>query len=95
MSTQTADTLLEHVAETIELPDSGYETAKRRYEDLSDRFGRSESFCVRYDPQIYPQGSFRLGTVVRPLSDNAEYDLDLGCRLRTGISKKQHTLRRN
>jgi len=33
MSIQTADTLLEHVAETIELPESGYETAKRRYED--------------------------------------------------------------
>ena len=91
MSIQTADTLLEHVAETIELPESGYETAKRRYEDLSDWFGRSDSFCVRYDPHIYPQGSFRLGTVIRPLSDDAEYDLDLGCRLRIGISKTTHT----
>jgi hypothetical protein len=91
MSIQTVDTLLEHVAETIELPESGYETAKRRYEDLSYWFGRSESFCMRYDPHIYPQGSFRLGTVVRPLSDDAEYDLDLGCRLRTGITKTTHT----
>ena len=28
-------------------------------------------------PRIYPQGSFRLGTVTKPLSDAEEYDLDL------------------
>jgi cyclic GMP-AMP synthase DncV-like protein len=91
MSIQTADRLLEHIAETIELPASGYETAKRRYEDLSDWFGRQESLCAQYGPHIYPQGSFRLGTVVRPISDDAEYDLDLGCRLTTIISKATHT----
>jgi hypothetical protein len=91
MSLQTQDTLIEHIAETIELPESGYETAKRRYDDLSDWFGRPESFCARYSPHIYPQGSFRLGTVIRPISDDAEYDLDLGCRLRIGISKATHT----
>jgi hypothetical protein len=40
---------------------------------------------------VYPQGSFRLGTVVRPLQDGDDYDLDLGCRLRSGITKQTHT----
>ena len=31
----------------------------------------------RKPPEIYAQGSFRLGTVVRPLTDNDEYDIDL------------------
>ena len=35
------------------------------------------------DPSIYPQGSFRLGTVVRPIRGgvDADYDIDLVCEL--------------
>jgi hypothetical protein len=29
------------------------------------------------EPEVYPQGSFRLGTVVRPLDSSGEFDLDL------------------
>jgi hypothetical protein len=43
------------------------------------------------DPHIFPQGSFRLGTVIRPLDDNEEYDLDLACKLRLGASSQSHT----
>jgi len=32
-----------------------------------------------------------MGTVIRPLNDEESYDLDLGCRLRTGITKTTHT----
>jgi len=31
--------------------------------------------------RIYPQGSFRLGTVVRPDTRTGEYDIDLVCWL--------------
>jgi hypothetical protein len=91
MNSQTADKAIEYIAESIEIPEGGYETAKRRYEDLSEWFGRPESVSSRFSPHIYPQGSFRLGTVVRPISNAAEYDLDLGCRLQAGISKTSHT----
>lgn len=30
--------------------------------------------------EIYPQGSFALGTVVRPIASDADYDIDLVCR---------------
>ena len=35
------------------------------------------------EPSIYPQGSFRLGTVVRPIRGGveADYDIDLVCEL--------------
>jgi hypothetical protein len=75
------------------LPASGYERAKSRYEDLAEWFGRAESVCAQYSPHIYPQGSFRLGTVVKPIAGDGEYDLDLGCRLRVGINKSTHTQR--
>lgn len=32
-----------------------------------------------------------MGTVVRPLSEKDEYDLDMGCRLEQGIAKTTHT----
>lgn len=43
------------------------------------------------NPHIFPQGSFRLGTAIRPLDESEGYDLDLACKLRNGITKDTHT----
>ncbi len=75
----------------INVPDGAYEKAEARYLDLGKWFGRVESHCSSYSPHIYPQGSFRLGTVIRPVGKEGDYDLDVGCRLRMGISKFKHT----
>jgi hypothetical protein len=83
--------IIEEIATTIEIPDSAYETAEKRYLDLGSWFGRRESYCSGFDPHIYPQGSFRLGTVIRPLDEKTAYDLDLCCNLEKGISKNTHT----
>lgn len=79
--------IIKAIADAIDIPASAYEKAEARYKDLGEWFGRDESNCADFDPHIYPQGSFRLGTVVR--SD--EYDLDFGCRLRQGVSKSTHS----
>lgn len=91
MSTTTGHGILEEIAKTIEIPDSAYETAERRYRDLGNWFAQHRSACGRFDPHIHAQGSFRLGTVIRPLGDDEAYDLDLSCKLRQGISKTTHT----
>lgn len=82
---------LSAVAESIEIPDSAYERAENRYNDLGEWMGREESTVYDYDPEVFPQGSFLLGTVTRPSNDEDEYDLDLGVKLRHGISKESHT----
>jgi hypothetical protein len=87
MSDNTTRRIIEEIAASLDIPESAYEKAEARYKDLGEWFGRPEARCAKFDPHIYPQGSFRLGTVVR--SD--EYDLDFGCRLRHGISKSTHT----
>jgi|SRR5882724_933168 len=87
MSDKTTRRIIEEIAASIDIPASAYEKAEARYKDLGEWFGRPEAKCAKFDPHIYPQGSFRLGTVVR--SD--EYDLDFGCRLRQGVSKLTHT----
>lgn len=76
--------------EELEIPASAYDRADRRYQSLGEFFGSERAQSARFFPHIYPQGSFRLGTVIRPL-DNGEYDIDIGCRLRQGISKEAHT----
>lgn len=77
--------------ELLELPDSAYEKAKKRYDDLGEWFDSKESKVAGCKPHIFPQGSFRLGTAIRPIDESEEYDLDLACKLREGISKESYT----
>ena len=83
--------ILRVLVAAVELPDSAYEQAKERYEDLGQWLGQSSSGVARYSPHILPQGSFRLGTAIRPLSEKEEYDLDVTCRLETGLTMENAT----
>ncbi|MEN8170502.1 MAG: nucleotidyltransferase [Pseudomonadota bacterium] len=85
------EVLLKKLVGNLELPDSAYEKAKSRYEDIGGWLGREQSTCVENEPHIFPQGSFRLGTAIKPLNANEEYDLDLACNLRTGVSASSHS----
>jgi hypothetical protein len=82
--TATHDQLNEfyrHLAESLDVPDSYREKAEHRYKSVGKWLDRDESCVRQYSPVVYPQGSFRLGTVVKPVSDADEYDLDLVCEL--------------
>ncbi len=83
--------VIDNMVKLLELPDSAYDKARKRYEDLGEWFDRDESAVSENEPHIFPQGSFRLGTAIRPLDESEEYDLDLACKLREGISKDSHT----
>lgn len=83
--------VIDNMVKLLELPDSAYDKARKRYEDLGEWFDRDESAVSGNNPHIFPQGSFRLGTAIRPLDESEEYDLDLACKLRDGISKDCHT----
>ena len=91
MTKQQETLILENIVELLELPDTAYKKAKERYEDLGEWFGRDESLFKDNDVHVFPQGSFRLGTAIRPLNNNEEYDLDLACNIRDGISKSTHS----
>jgi hypothetical protein len=91
MSDTTRSRIIEEIAGSIDIPDSAYEKAESRYKDLGEWFGRKEAHCHHFDPHIYAQGSFRFGTVICPVHPEGEYDLDMGCRLRVGVTKATHT----
>lgn len=73
--------LLEAAAESLDISPRHYEDAVLKYEDVGSWLADDESELKEHAPEIYPQGSFRLGTMVRPIAEKDEYDIDLVCRL--------------
>ena len=69
------------LAESLKIPASLYRQAVERYRRISQHLERDGSTVAHLDPQIYSQGSFQLGTVVRPIDKDEGYDLDLACEL--------------
>ncbi len=78
MSTTQRDLglLLAVIVEHLDIPQSYYDKAAARHRNLGEWLQRPESKLRQFDPDVRPQGSFRFGTVIRPLDDGAEYDLD-------------------
>ena len=52
--------------------------ARNIYEELSTFLSDK---LDSYAPEIFPQGSFKLGTIIRPTTGKDEYDLDFVCLL--------------
>lgn len=69
--------LLEQIARSLDIPDEVHEEAVKKYDELGDWLEERDKLEGRRVPRVYPQGSFRLGTVVRPISDKDDYDIDL------------------
>ena len=72
--------ILRDLADEIDVPPSRYREATERYEAVGAWLDADGSELARYQPSIYPQGSFALGTAVKPLGDE-EYDVDTVCLL--------------
>jgi hypothetical protein len=87
--TASAESVLEQLASKLDISDTHYEAAERSYQSVGEWLNRAESSLARYNPAIYSQGSFRLGTVVRPPSDEDCFDLDIVCEV--DCSKEQMT----
>lgn len=81
--------LIEDLAETLQIPQSRYEAADRSYRSVADWLDRPASVFADVDLEVYTQGSFRLGTAIRPLSGDEHYDLDVVCEF--DISKADRT----
>ena len=79
----TYSEFLNKIAQDIDIPPSKYQQAVERYKSVGEWLERGNYRYCHDTPTIYTQGSFRLGTVVRPIRAGAEadYDIDLVCEL--------------
>lgn len=78
MKTYT-DELLLRICQKLQLAPSLYDQATERYEAIAKTIAEDDAF-EKIKLNIYPHGSFRLKTTVKPLS-REEYDLDFVAEL--------------
>ena len=78
------NSLLQLVLSEIEIPRSYYEKAVARHRSLGEWLCRPESAVAAFSPVVVPQGSFRYGTVIRPVVQTQKYDLDNVTTLQMG-----------
>lgn len=67
-------------AAKLDLDATRYKNANEKYQAVAKWLQEEGMGLAKYSPCIYPQGSFALGTVVKPLSED-EYDIDFVCEL--------------
>jgi hypothetical protein len=72
---------LERICVLCELTPTQYRNAEEKYKAVGSWLAFPGSTLAQFAPVIYPQGSMRLGTTVRPYNCQHEYDLDLVCQL--------------
>lgn len=77
---------VEKLAEELAVPQDRFDQVEKRYKDLGDFLHREESKVRVFDPDVYIQGSFALGTPIKPASTNEDYDLDIVVSFK-GLSK--------
>lgn len=91
-TTTTPATLLDALADALEIPPARYESADRSYKSIGTWLARPSSSFAQFKVDVYTQGSFRLGTVIRPVSNEEAYDLDVICEIKipkTAITQAQ------
>jgi hypothetical protein len=74
---------IEALVDELDISDSRYEQANESYLSLGRWLNRDHSSIKKYDPVVYVQGSFGLGTVIKPLNLEEEYDVDAVCELKS------------
>ena len=72
---------LRAIVREISIPKGYDEKARGRYHSIGDWLDRPGSKVHALKPKVSAQGSFALGTVIRPIGDNDAYDVDVVCEL--------------
>jgi hypothetical protein len=73
--------LLGRVADSLDITPTQFARAKQAYETISEVATNSSDPRLT-SAKVFPQGSFAIGTVIRPAdNEDGEFDVDLACRL--------------
>lgn len=82
--------LLEMIADELNITPTMMEKAVNSYQAVGEWIGDG----LNYDVAIKPQGSMNLGTVIRPIDDSDDYDMDLVCLLKNGYKLSAEELKK-
>ncbi len=73
--------ILEELGKTLDITKDQYEAAVKSYKYVGEWLSQNDSPLANYSPEILPQGSFLLQTMIRPIHEDDELDIDLVCKL--------------
>lgn len=85
MQDPTSDETLESIIASFDISPTDFDAARQRYSAVGHWLQDAE-YQSGGESDIYLQGSFRLGTVIRPYRDkeNSDYDIDQVCEINGG-----------
>lgn len=79
--------IFDELAKSLDITKTQYEDAVTSYQFVGRWLAGEGSDLAIYKPEILPQGSFLLGTMIRPVNEEDDLDIDLVCRL---VGKKDY-----
>jgi len=75
--------IFEELTRNLDISETEYELAVKSYGAVGEWLSKKGSILSKYKPEILPQGSFLLGTVIKPINDDDDIDIDLVCQLKS------------
>lgn len=81
LQSEQFEEIFEELGKNLDITQSQYNAAVRSYTAVGEYLARHESPLGKYKLEILPQGSFMLGTMVQPILEDDELDIDLVCQL--------------
>ena len=73
--------ILETLGQTLDITETQYNAAVSSYGAVGEWLAKPESSLAPYKPVVRPQGSFMLGTMIKPTCEEDDLDIDLVCEL--------------
>lgn len=77
---QKLNMIFDSLAEGLNITPTMLQKAETAYNALGEHIKKTNK---EWDVAVYPQGSFQLGTVVKPLNEDEQYDVDLVVLVKT------------
>ena len=73
--------ILDELGNTLDISETQYNAAVDSYRAVGSWLCADGSLLKPYNPTIKPQGSFLIGTTIRPYDEQQDLDIDLVCEL--------------
>ncbi|MFM7017719.1 nucleotidyltransferase [Flavobacterium sp.] len=73
--------ILDELGQTLDISETEFNAAVSSYNAVGNWLSNENSALAPYKPEILPQGSFLLGTAIKPISDKDDIDIDIVCKL--------------
>ncbi len=85
--TKEVEEFLEDLAASLQIPQEVFDAIDEEYKRVASWLESEESKVARFGLDTYTQGSFQLGTIINPVANEDDYDIDLVCEVNLDKAK--------